>query len=388
MSLKSFRGFSDKPSQRLHSAARLLKHKVNAIKDRLKLDEILHGESQPEGILHISPPIMFEFEIMSGYWQARLRADSHHASENSSCHLRYSGPAENRYNPRRETRETDSFHIHHISPPLPQSQPSPLFPQEPFDLRPAPVAPRGSPERELRRRGLAAEHVSQDNPLGLPLRFWCPSPSDQTDLPSLPHLSAYQSSETSSLPQREFTRYNRASKVSIRVSVSFVRSSLGPAAPPSSLEEEFDAKDFSSRPETLDVNSPGDFIHHRNCAGNSHSKKRVSSFGVARVLISTPADSKGSQLLSPSFKTWLGEYIETRLNSEESKEGLVDDFDFVVTKEGGDSDDSRAVHPIEEFSIRAQDFPSASLGIPTDPLDIPLDLLTIPLDPLDILSVS
>jgi hypothetical protein len=112
----------------------------------------------------------------------------------------------------------------------------------------------------------------------------------------------------------------------------------------------------------------------------------------------------------------LGEYIETRLNSEESKEGLVDDFDFVVTKEGGDSDDSRAVHPvspaftqyplisfyllakstdtpltytqIEEFSIRAQDSPSASLGIPTDPLDIPLNLLTIPLDPLDILSVS
>jgi len=92
-----------------------------------------------------------------------------------------------------------------------------------------------------------------------------------------------------------------------------------------------------------------DFIHYKRFAGPVESKKRASSFGIARIIISAPTALQASQL-SPTFKTWLVEFVENRLNLDRSAESLGHNFDTVIPEEGSSFEHDQEIYPgiIEE----------------------------------------
>jgi len=331
MSLNSSHGPSVKPSERFRLALRSLQRKVSHKKRRPIIGDILASEFLPENKFDVNPAETFEFEITSRVYPANPQASSHGGTEDDDCSTAcHSQTTENsdgnsHYNPR-ESRDIDSIQVCVITPP--SSCGSSSIPGSGASSE-TNSAPSGRfPERKLRRMGLA----------GLPIN---------PNVSYFPNFS--ELSERSSSPQDNFADFNRASKVSIRVSVSIVRSSMGPEDLSSPSEDFLNAEVLTARFEKLDCNSPMDFIHYKRFTGPVEPKKRSSSFGIARIIISAPTALQASQL-SPTFKTWLVDFVENRLNLDESAESLGQSFDTVIPEEGSSFEHDQEIYPgiIEE----------------------------------------
>ncbi|KNZ51610.1 hypothetical protein VP01_3889g1 [Puccinia sorghi] len=94
------------------------------------------------------------------------------------------------------------------------------------------------------------------------------------------------------------------------------------------------------------LNQPIHFIDYKRLAWPVESKKRVSSFGVARIIISAPTPLKlQASQLSPTFRTWLIDFVESRLKLDESAESLGYSFDLVIPEEGSSFEHDQEIYP-------------------------------------------
>jgi uncharacterized Zn-finger protein len=104
---------------------------------------------------------------------------------------------------------------------------------------------------------------------------------------------------------------------------------------------------------------PLEFIHRRSHAGKGNSNKRISSFGVARIIISSP-DALQKPQLSPSFRSWLDKFIESRLNQDESLDGFPDSFESMIPEEAQSAIHEEVSEEVTPDSVsQAPAFPSS-----------------------------
>ncbi|EFP77503.1 hypothetical protein PGTUg99_002167 [Puccinia graminis f. sp. tritici] len=334
MSLNSSIGLSRKPSQRLLSAVRSIKQKVNRPKGQPKdanslgtrplsetiLDINFQGGSSTSTTANCRPtcwpmlaPMMFEFEILPRFYRAAPYSSSHQETDTARSVPYGQNVQSTNVNHRnaQEKRNVGVFRVCQVSPTLSRCLPS--------------TPPLGF--------GKLGDQNKPEQPLP---RLFCPPPRcDRTDSLVQPPCSPYRSSEDSSSSQ-ESQESDYASRVSIRLSVEIVQSFFdhtGPSSPCSeSSDEELYAEKISARLENLCYDKPLEFIHRRSHAGKGNANKRISSFGVARIIISSP-NALQKPLLSPSFKSWLDKFIESRLNQDESLNGFHGSFESMIPEE-------------------------------------------------------
>ncbi|WAR53977.1 hypothetical protein PtB15_3B487 [Puccinia triticina] len=345
--MSSNSSLSRKPSQRLVSAVRSIKRKVRNIKGRPADDNFLGIEPfLSENILDINfngnsrgnhaqgcwpkrAAMLFEFEVLPGFYRTAPNSSSHPDTKdqeyNAPCATTSKSIAFVDDNFRDNPREHDEecIHVRQIPPPLPRC---PLSTSSPAQL-------------------------GSNNKLEQPLpRLFCPPPRCEEPDPSFAPgaFSAFRSSGNLSASQEKCIEFDLASRMSIRLSVSVIESSFDHASRSSryseSSEPEYYAKCLSSRLDALRFDEPLDFIHRRSNDDKGKSKQRRSSFGVARIIISTPNTIQMSQL-SPSFKTWLGEFIESHLSEDASLERLADSFDPVIMEDAEDESTQKPDSP-------------------------------------------